>query len=103
METTLGGALASLSADIAATVERVAANLVAFEARDRIGSSGFFIAANTIVTADHAIDNDDIDVVYADGRTERATLTGRDPRPTSRSYTLRPPAQHRSVTPRAAR
>jgi S1-C subfamily serine protease len=79
MSTALGGALAALSNDIAATVETVAAAVVAVEARDRVGSSGFFIRPNTIVTADHALESDEIDVVYADGRTETARLAGRDP------------------------
>jgi S1-C subfamily serine protease len=79
MNTTVGGTLAALSNDIAATIERVAATVVAVEGRDRIGSSGFFVRPNTIVTADHAIESDDVDVVFADGRTERARIAGRDP------------------------
>lgn len=79
MNTTLGGALAALSNDIATTVESVAANVVAVEGRDRIGSSGFFIRPNTILTADHALESEAIEVVYADGRTESAHLAGRDP------------------------
>jgi serine protease Do len=78
METPLGGVLAALSNDIAATIETVAANVVAVEGRDRVGSSGFFLGANTIVTADHALESDDIEVVYADGRTEKALVAGRD-------------------------
>jgi S1-C subfamily serine protease len=78
MSTTLGGALAALSNDIAATVEMVATHVVAVEGRDRIGSSGFFLRPNTIVTADHSLESDDVEVVYADGRTESARVTGRD-------------------------
>jgi serine protease Do len=78
MDTTLGGALAALSNDIAATIDAVAANVVAVEGRDRIGSSGFFLQPNTIVTADHALESDDIEVVFADGRSEKARVTGRD-------------------------
>ena len=78
METTLGGTLAALSNDIAATVETVAANVVAVEGRDRIGSSGFFIRPNTILTADHAAESEEVEVVYADGRTESARVSGRD-------------------------
>ncbi len=79
MTTTLGGALAALSNDIAATIDTVAAHVVAVEARDRIGSTGFFIGPNTILTADHALESDEIEVVYADGRTEAAVLKSRDP------------------------
>jgi serine protease Do len=78
METTLGGTLAALSNDVAATIEAVAGNVVAVEGRDRIGSSGFFLRPNTIVTADHALESDEIAVVYADGRTEPARIAGRD-------------------------
>jgi S1-C subfamily serine protease len=78
METTLGGALAALSNDIAATIEAVAANVVAVEGRDRIGSSGFFLAPNTIVTADHALESDEIAVIFPDGRSEPARIAGRD-------------------------
>jgi S1-C subfamily serine protease len=79
MNTTLGGTLAALSNDIAATVDTVAASVVAVEGRDRIGSSGFFLRPNTIVTADHAVESDEVEVVYADGRTENARVSGRDP------------------------
>jgi S1-C subfamily serine protease len=79
MNTTLGGTLAALSNDISATVDAVAAAVVAVEGRDRVGSSGFFIRPNTILTADHAIEADEVEVVYADGRSETARLAGRDP------------------------
>jgi S1-C subfamily serine protease len=74
-----GGALAALSNDIAATIEAVAANVVAVEGRDRIGSTGFFIGPGTILTADHALESDEVEVVYADGRTEKGRFAGRDP------------------------
>ncbi len=79
MNTSVGGALAALSNDIAGTVETVAANVVAVEGRDRIGSAGFFVRPNTILTADHAVEADEVGVVYADGREERARVSGRDP------------------------
>ena len=79
MNATSGGALAALSNDIAATIERVAPAVVAVEARDRIGSSGFFVGPNTILTADHALESDEISVIFADGHEEPATVTGRDP------------------------
>jgi S1-C subfamily serine protease len=79
MERTLGGALAALSNDIAATIATAAASVVAVEGRDRIGSSGFFLRPNTILTADHALESEEIAVVFADGRTEQAVIAGRDP------------------------
>jgi S1-C subfamily serine protease len=72
-------ALAALSNDIAGTVERVAGSVVAVEGRARIGSSGFFIRPDLILTADHALESDEIEIVRADGAAEPATIAGRDP------------------------
>src|ERR1700736_3238683 len=72
-------ALAALSNDIASTVERVAAGVVAVEARGRIGSSGFYIRPNLVLTADHTLESDEVEVVHAGGGTERAAVAGRDP------------------------
>ena len=47
------GALVALSDDIAATVERAGPAVVAVEARSRIGSSGFFLRPDLVLTADH--------------------------------------------------
>ena len=77
--TTDSSALLALSYEIADAVERVAPSVVAVEARDRIGSTGFTIRPNLIVTADHALENDDVEVIFADGGTENATIVGRDP------------------------
>jgi S1-C subfamily serine protease len=73
------GALVALSNDLAATVERVAAGVVAVEARSRIGSSGFFIRPDLILTADHALESDEVEIVRAGGTAEPATIAGRDP------------------------
>jgi S1-C subfamily serine protease len=72
-------ALAALSNDIAGTVERVAGGVVAVEGRARIGSSGFFIRPDLILTADHALESDEIEIVRANGDAETATIAGRDP------------------------
>jgi S1-C subfamily serine protease len=77
--TTETGALVALSNDLAATVERVAAGVVAVEARSRIGSSGFFIRPDLILTADHALESDEVEIVRAGGTAEPATIAGRDP------------------------
>jgi S1-C subfamily serine protease len=72
-------ALASLSDEIATTVERVAASVVAVEGRSRLGSSGFFVRPDLILTADHALESDEIEIVRAGGKEERVTIAGRDP------------------------
>ncbi|GAC1580656.1 MAG: trypsin-like peptidase domain-containing protein [Candidatus Elarobacter sp.] len=72
-------ALVALSNDIASTVEHVAAGVVAVEARDRVGSSGFYIRPDLILTADHGLESDEVEIVRANGDTESATIVGRDP------------------------
>jgi len=72
-------ALVALSNDIASTVDRVAGGVVAVEGRARIGSSGFFIRPDLILTADHALESDEIEIVRANGEAEAATIAGRDP------------------------
>ena len=72
-------ALVALSNDLAQTVERVGAGVVAVEARSRLGSAGFYVRPNLIVTADHALESDDVDVVAAGGASEKAQIVGRDP------------------------
>jgi serine protease DegQ len=72
-------ALAALSNDIAGTIERIAPSIVAVEARHRVGSTGFYVRPNLILTADHTLESDDIEIVPAGGATERATIVGRDP------------------------
>ncbi len=73
------GALAALSNDIATTIERVSAGVVAVEARQRLGSSGFFVRPNLILTADHTLESDEVEIVRAGGAAEAATIAGRDP------------------------
>src|ERR1700730_4364016 len=81
------GALVALSNDLAATVERVADGVVAVEARSRIGSSGFFIRPDLILSADpalaltphHALESAEVEIVRAGGTAEAATIAGRDP------------------------
>ncbi len=72
-------ALVALSNDVASTVERVAAAVVAVEARSRIGSSGFYVRPDLILTADHALESDEVEIVRAGGDTARAVIVGRDP------------------------
>ena len=79
MATETTSALVSLSDEIAATVERVAASVVAVEGRSRLGSSGFFVRPDLVLTADHALESDEIEIVRADGKPESVTIAGRDP------------------------
>ncbi|HEV2642303.1 MAG TPA: trypsin-like peptidase domain-containing protein [Candidatus Elarobacter sp.] len=79
MATTETSALAALSNDIASTIERVASGVVAVEGRARIGFSGFYIKPDLILTADHALESDEIEIVRANGETATATVAGRDP------------------------
>src|SRR6202163_674517 len=72
-------ALPALSNAVASTVERVAAGVVAVEARSRIGSSGFFVRPDLILTADHALESDEVEIVRAGGETEPPSIAGRDP------------------------
>lgn len=72
-------ALAALSNDIAATVERAGGSIVAVEARARLGSTGFYVRPNLVLTADHALESDDVEIVAAGGKTESGTIVGRDP------------------------
>ena len=72
-------ALAALSNETASTVERVAKSVVAVEARARLGSTGFFVHPTLILTADHALESDDVEIVREGGRAERAAIAGRDP------------------------
>ncbi len=85
-------ALVALSNDIAATVERTAPGVVAVEGRARLGSSGFYVRPDLILTADHALESDEVEVVGADGQ-RRA---GDDRRPRSLD---RPRPAARRATP----
>jgi S1-C subfamily serine protease len=73
-------ALSSLSADLAAAVERAGRAVVTVNARPRRPSTGVHWRPGIIVTADHTVRSDeDITVTRPDGRTTAARLAGRDP------------------------
>ena len=72
--------LAQVSDGLAAAVEKAAASTVLVNARRRIPASGIIWSADgVIVTADHVIERDEIEVVLADGAKLAATVIGRDP------------------------
>lgn len=71
--------LSDFSAQITDAVEAVAASIVAIDARPRVATSGIVWREGIIVSTNHTIQRDeDIAVAFADGRTAKATLLGRD-------------------------
>lgn len=73
-------ALESLSEHLAALVEAAGRSVVRVEARGRAPSSGVVWAEGIVIAADHAVEEEDeIEVVLADGRAAAAALAGRDP------------------------
>lgn len=71
--------LAQVSDGLAAAVETAAASTVLVSGRRRIPASGIIWTADgTIVTADHVIERDEIEVVLPDGTKHTATVAGRD-------------------------
>ena len=74
---TNSSALVALSNELAATIERVAPSVVAIDG-DRFGASGFAVGAGLIVTASHAVDDDEATLTFHDGTTVDAAIAGRD-------------------------
>jgi S1-C subfamily serine protease len=71
--------LAALSNELAAAVERAGKSVVAVHARPRFSSSGVFWKPGVIVTAEHAIrQEEDIRVTLPDGKSAAAALLGSD-------------------------
>jgi S1-C subfamily serine protease len=71
--------LATLSAELARTVESAGRTVVSVDARPRATSSGVLWKPGVIVTVDHAIRRtEEIRVTLPDGRSAGATLAGRD-------------------------
>jgi S1-C subfamily serine protease len=71
--------LVSLSNDLASAVERAARAVVAVHARPRLPSTGVLWRPGIVVTAAHTVRVDEeIRVVWSDGRAAPATLVGRD-------------------------
>jgi S1-C subfamily serine protease len=73
------GPLATLSAELAGCIERVAAAVVAVHAREPLPSSGVHWRPGLIVTAAHSVRREEaIRVTLPDGRVLAAELAGRD-------------------------
>ena len=71
--------LADLSNDLAALVAEAGARVVSVRAGQRRWS-GLIWQTGLVVTADEAIDgDDDVEVLFADGRSATTTVAGRDP------------------------
>jgi S1-C subfamily serine protease len=72
--------LSSFSDDLVAAVENAGKSTVFVNARRRIPASGIGYAADLILTAEHVIERDEeISVVFADGKETSAVVAGRDP------------------------
>jgi S1-C subfamily serine protease len=71
--------LEALSDQLAATVERAAPSVVAVHARPRFASSGVIWRPGVIVTAEHAIREDEVGVTLPGGATVPAKVVGADP------------------------
>lgn len=72
--------LAQVSDGLAAAVEIAAASTVVVNARRRFPASGLVWSADgVIVTSDHVIERDEVEVFLPDGSKHTATIVGRDP------------------------
>jgi len=71
--------LVRVSDGLAAAVETVSASVVLVSGRRRLPASGIAWSADVIVTADHVIERDEIEVVLPDGARLAASIAGRDP------------------------
>jgi S1-C subfamily serine protease len=72
--------LAQVSDGLAAAVEIAAASTVVVNARRRFPASGLVWSADgIIVTSDHVIERDEVEVFLPDGSKHSATIVGRDP------------------------
>lgn len=71
--------LSNLSDLLAAAVERAAPSVVRVDLRCGATSGLVARADGLVVTAHHALDRDEVEVLLHDGRTARGTLRGRDP------------------------
>ena len=72
--------LSQVSDGLAAAVEKAARSTVLVNARRRIPASGIIWSADgVIITADHVIERDEVEVVLPDGAKLAGTVVGRDP------------------------
>ena len=78
--TNSASALAALSNDLAAAVERAGAAVVAVNGRPRTPSTGIIWRHGLVVTTDHTLRQDDeVTITRGDDSTLPATIAGRDP------------------------
>jgi S1-C subfamily serine protease len=72
--------LADFSNDAAALAEQVSPRIVSVRTANGGQSSGFVWRTGLVVTADEALDGEDeVELLFADGKTAKAAITGRDP------------------------
>src|SRR5262245_34435109 len=70
---------AQLSTDLADATQRAASSVVRVEGRGQGASTGVIVSDGLVVTADHAVERDEIPVVFDDGSAAEGKLAGRDP------------------------
>lgn len=71
--------LQALSSALAAAVQSAGASVVTVDARPRFPASGVLTAPGLVLTASHAVQDDEIKVTLSDGEELSAELLGRDP------------------------
>jgi S1-C subfamily serine protease len=71
--------LTDFSNGLTSAVEKAGASTILVDARKRYPASGIAYAEDLVLTADHAVTKEDINVGLPDGRTLSATVAGRDP------------------------
>jgi S1-C subfamily serine protease len=69
----------ALSDGLAAAVETASASVVTVDARRRLAATGIAWTDDTVLTASHVVERDEITVRTGDGTEYQATLAGRDP------------------------
>lgn len=72
-------ALVNLSDELSDAVAAAARSVVTVHGGRRVGASGVVWRQGVVVTADHVIEDDDVDVTLPDGTRVAARLAGRDP------------------------
>ena len=67
------------SDSLAAVVERTAPSVVRVEGRRRGAASGVAWSEDVVITTHHALEWDEVTVGFPEGKTDKASLVGRDP------------------------
>src|SRR4051812_19541040 len=76
---TASSLLATLSSDLTRLVDAIGPHIVSVAGRARRPASGLAIGGDLFITADHAIEHDQVIAIVVDGARHEAALVGRDP------------------------